>query len=265
MQIINTALYYIQSAFAILTGFEKPFSVVKLFLNQDKKTQKEGNQVRLKRQGIQFTVRTAMDMWSIKETFLDDFYRFEASKKPVKGTIIDIGAGIGEFAIQAAAACPDGVVYGFEPFPESYQLFQKNIKDNSLTNIHPIEAAVSSIPGAMVMDTSSGNPLQFRMQPGVHSQSAIKTVMLIDFLNENGISQCDLLKLDCEGGEYDILLPLSQQELGRFQRIVMEYHDALTPHNHKELVEHIKNGGFNVEVVQNVVHDELGYIYAQRP
>ena len=206
-----------------------------------------------------------MDVWSIKETFLDDFYRFEQSARPAKPTIIDIGAGIGEFTIQAAAACPSGKVYGFEPFPESLSFFERNIELNGLKNVVPVGAAVTSVPGNLVMDTSSGNPLQFRMQTGKPEEqsTSVKTIALMDFLDQEAIKKCDILKLDCEGGEYDILLPLSNKDLVRFERIVMEYHDSLTVHKHQELVDLLKSAGFRVEIVPNQVHSDLGYIYAQ--
>jgi hypothetical protein len=72
------------------------------------------------------------------------------------------------------------------------------------------------------------------------------------------------LKLDCEGGEYDILLPLSDADLRRINRITMEYHNGLTDHNHTEIVEKLSRAGYQVEVVPNIVHNTIGYIYAQR-
>jgi FkbM family methyltransferase len=254
--------YYIKSIFSLLGGFSNPFLILKIFLS-GKSEVPEGTAVRLKMSGLVFNVRGPMDIWSIKETFLDDFYHFESSQKPEHGTILDIGAGIGEFAIQAAAACPDCKVIGFEPFPQSCDYFRKNISINSLANVTAVSAAVSSKPGALVMDVSSGNPLQFKTQSGRSSENAVETIQLINYLDNNAITSVDLLKLDCEGGEFDILLPLSESELSRIKRIVMEYHDGLTQHNHSEITQKLKKAGFSVEVIPNIVHDNIGYIYAQ--
>jgi FkbM family methyltransferase len=206
-----------------------------------------------------------MDVWSIKETFLDDFYHLNQNAPFHNGTIIDIGAGIGEFAIQAAAACPDCRIIGFEPFPESFDLFNKNTIENGLNNVTTVKAAVTSVAGNLVMDTSTGNPLQYRMQSdtSISSEISIKTITLVEYLYQQGIQKCDLLKLDCEGGEYDILLPLSKTDLHIFGRIVMEFHDSLTPHSHHELVNLLNSAGFRVHIVPNKVHSDLGYIYAQ--
>jgi FkbM family methyltransferase len=262
MQIIKSSFYYIRSIFSLISGFENPFQIIQFFLFLGSNSAKN-TQVCLKEKPVTFHIRNAMDIWSIKETFLDDFYHFAKFQKPVIGTIIDIGAGIGEFAIQAAIACPSCRVIGFEPFTESFDYFQRNTAKNSLTNVTAVQAAVSSVPGSMVMDTSSGNPLQFRAQSGISSELSVKTVLLMQYLNDESIDSVDILKLDCEGGEFDILLPLSVNDLSRFYRIVMEYHDALTMHNHIELVQLLENANFKVEVVPNLIHHEIGYIYAQ--
>jgi FkbM family methyltransferase len=254
--------YYIKSIFSLLGGFSKPLRILGIFLSGKTKSP-EGASVRLKESGLVFDIRGPMDVWSIKETFLDDFYHFASFPKPEHGIIIDIGAGIGEFAIQAAAACPDCQVIGFEPFAQSCEYFRKNISSNSLSNVTAVSAAVSSKPGSLVMDVSSGNPLQFKTQSGSASENTVETIQLIHYLDDNAIAAIDLLKLDCEGGEYDILLPLSENELLRIKRIVMEYHDGLTEHNHSEITEKLEKTGFTVEVLPNIVHDNIGYIYAQ--
>ena len=128
-----------------------------------------------------------------------------------------------------------------------------------------VDAAIASVSGNFSIDTSSGNPLKYRMQTSEVSNQTkkIRTTQLIDYMDQQGIHFCDILKLDCEGGEYDILLSLSTSTLIRFKKIVIEYHDALTIHNHNELVEKLTVAGFQVDVVSNQVHADLGYIYAR--
>ncbi len=263
MKLIQSILYYIKSIFKLLGGFTDPILILKIFLS-GKSISAAGVLVKLKKNGLFFFVRNPMDVWSIKETFLDDFYHFEHHSRPDTGVIIDIGAGIGEFAIQAAAACPGCRVIGFEPFKQSCNFFRENIEINALTNVTAVGAAVTSAAGNLVLDVSSGNPLQFRSQSASSGENALETIRLINYLDEQKIAAVDLLKLDCEGGEYDILLPLSDQELQRIKRIVMEYHDGLTEHQHSELIEKLQQAGFSVKAHPNIVHNSIGYIYAQR-
>ena len=73
-----------------------------------------------------------------------------------------------------------------------------------------------------------------------------------------------MLKLDCEGAEYNILFGAPDETLKRIRRIVMEYHDSLTSHTHRDLVKFLSEKGFHVQVTPNYVHDDLGYLYASR-
>lgn len=256
---LNSIPYYIKSIILLATSFKNPVEIIKLFLGN-----KDNVKVCLKHSPLCFNVRNVMDIWSIKETFLDDFYQFEYCEHPKGGVIIDIGAGIGEFTIQAAAACPDSKVYGFEPFPESASYFKQNILINTLQNVEAIVAAVTSLHGAMVIDTSSGNPLQYRTQMNNQDGDPVVTVQLSDFLRSKDLSEIELVKIDCEGGEYDILLPLSKEDLRRFKRITMEYHNHLTAHHHSEIIHKLSDAGFSVKEEPSPVHSYLGYIYAQR-
>lgn len=256
---LSSIPYYVKSIHLLATGIEKPIKIFQLIGGKHKE-----KTICLKKTGLCFFIRNFLDIWSIKETFLDDFYHFDSEEKPQQGFIIDIGAGIGEYAIQAATACPGCHIYGFEPFPESVAFFDRNIQKNSLPNVTAISAAVSSISGELVINTSSGNPLQFRTQTDDTSGDPVHTVQLMDFLHTHGIDEIEIAKIDCEGGEYDILLPLSKDELRKFKRIVMEYHNHLTTHRHMEIVERLKEAGFRVQEEQNVVHSYIGYIYAQR-
>ena len=254
--------YYICSIISIVCGFDHPHQVLASLLDLSG-LRGEPKTVKLKNKGVSFFIRNAMDIWSIKESFIDDFYRLNGTVPGDLNVILDIGAGIGEFAIQAGSKCPHSRIYGFEPFPESFRMFQKNIDANGFKNIFPVEAAVSSVPGNLVMDTSSGNPLKYSALDASQSGIPVATIMLLDFIKQFDIETVDLLKIDCEGGEFSILLPLSNQELSRFKRIVMEYHDSITSHHHDELVSLLIKAGFSVEVKPNVVHGDIGYIYAK--
>ncbi len=45
----------------------------------------------------------------------------------------------------------------------------------------------------------------------------------------------------------------------------MEYHDAITTHTHADLGRFLSEKGFRVTAVENAVHQDLGYLYAERP
>ena len=151
--------YYLLSIFELLFGFDNPILLVKIYLNL---TRAGIQTVRLRSCGLKFRVRGAMDVWSIKETFLDRFYeRYGFTIQP-DWKIIDIGAGIGDYTLYAAMAQPNSKVFSFEPYPESFGLMQENVRLNGLTNVQVFDQAIGAISGQLILDLTSGEPLQFQ-------------------------------------------------------------------------------------------------------
>ena len=87
---------------------------------------------------------------------------------------------------------------------------------------------------------------------------------LADLFHEHAIERCDLLKIDCEGAEYDILLQSDASVLDKIRHIVLEYHDGVTAYAHTDLAAFLRQHGYRVAVRRNQAHDDLGYLYAWR-
>ncbi len=213
-----------------------------------------------------FCYRDAMDVWTIKETCLDDHYRLAGRRVRDGGVVIDIGAGLGDFAIAAARRHPQARVLAFEPFPASADLCRRNVRLNRTANVHVIEAAVGQGNGAIGLDISSPESVQYSTASGAARQSTlqVKIQSLAEVFAEYAITRCDLLKLDCEGAEFEILLTLDRAILNQIDSISLEYHDGVTAAGHRELEIALASAGFVVTRVDNPVHASLGYIHADR-
>ncbi|NTW98024.1 MAG: FkbM family methyltransferase [Oscillochloris sp.] len=214
-----------------------------------------------------FFYRDAMDVWTIKETCLDDHYRLGGRRVRPGGVVIDIGAGLGDFAITAARRHPQARVLAFEPFPASAALCRRNVRLNRVGNVQVIEAAVGGGSGTIGLDTSSPDSVQYSTVSNAANQSALLVQIqgLGEVFAEHAVDRCDLLKLDCEGAEFEILLTLDRATLGRINSISMEYHDGVTAASHRELAAALSDAGFLVTQVANPVHANLGFIHADRP
>jgi FkbM family methyltransferase len=257
--------YYLLSIFELLLGFDNPILLAKIYLNL---TDSGIKTVRLRNRGLHFRVRGAMDVWSIKETFLDRFYEKYGFTIQPDWKIIDIGAGIGDYTLYAVMTQPNSQVFSFEPYSESFMLMQENLRLNSITNVQVFDEAISAASGELILDLTGGEPLQFQSHlqktVNVKKSLSVSSLSLADALSKLGVESCDLLKLDCEGAEYSILFNTPQPILEHIQRIVMEYHDNLIQHNHKELARFLNERGFQVETFPNPVHSHLGYLRAIR-
>ena len=211
-------------------------------------------------------IRSKMDIWTIKETIFDRCYEKEFIKFEDDWNVIDIGVAFGDFSIWYAKTYPRSRINAFEPHPDSFELANLNIQTNSITNIRLQNKAVGS------NDRIENINFNFRTAPGSHSLCDNKSnqnteTQQVSFLSLKNIlaniSSIDLIKLDCEGGEYDILLNSSNETIQKIRFLVMEWHDGITSHNHHELVKRLKDCGFEVKVHLNPVHANIGLIFAR--
>ena len=258
--------YYFFSIFKLLFGIREWPLVMRIFLGL---TPEGIYTIRLRKSGAKFQVRKAMDVWSVKETFLDRFYEKYGTEIGEGWKIVDIGAGIGEFTLFALLGHPQNFVYAFEPYPRSFDLLSDNLAANQIANAQIFPEAIGAETGTLALDLSSGEPLQiqsFSLDSASIQEEVLKvrSLSLEDAFNRLGLEACDLLKLDCEGAEYDILFHTTASVLGRIDRIVMEYHDNVTANTHQDLVKFLVSKDFAVKTFPNPVHDYLGYLSACR-
>jgi FkbM family methyltransferase len=261
--------YYFQSIFTLLGGIQPLPLVLRLFFGEKPKGYPL---IRLRRSGLQFRTRSAMDVWAVKETQLDHFY--ERCGFPLQDgwTVIDIGGGIGDFTIRASRDYPHSRVFAFEPTPGSFALLQENLKLNGIQNATAYPNAVWSVDGEVEIDTGAGEPVQFTSQArgeqpapaAVPGKVTVRAHSLASVFDLIGAERCDLMKIDCEGAEYEILFKAPETVLRRIDRIVMEYHDNAGPYTHRDMARFLTEQGYQVKVVQNVVHPYLGYLSAAR-
>ena len=259
-------IYYLISIWELLTSVRPTSTVLKIFT---RRSTSGAQKIRLPRHGVMFKVRGAMDVWSVKETFIDRFYERYGERIGAGWTIVDIGGGIGDFTTFAAKAHADNRVFAFEPTPQSYQLLQDNLQLNQVTNATAFPQAVWRENGSIEIDMSVGEPGQFTSQQS--SQDSIPAgkvlvpaISLAELFNRLNLIRCDLLKMDCEGAEYPILFSTPDQVFRQMQRIVMEYHDNTQSANHRDLEEYLIQKGYKVQIHPSAVHSYLGYLFATR-
>ena len=217
----------------------------------------------LRDSGLALQVRTALDAWLVKEVCLDRQY--EAASIPIQDgwTVIDIGGGIGEFAIDVARRFPNASVWAYEPAPDSFSLLQHNLNLNRLTNLQARPYAIAAAPGQVGLQRRTGQGA-LTTTLGGEGPATASAVTLAEILRTNRIARCDYLKIDCEGCEYSVLLSASSDTLNRVSVICLEYHDRLTNHSHLELEDHLERNGFRVSTYPSPVHRGQGLLTAIR-
>lgn len=218
---------------------------------------------------LRFLVRTTnaftkvSDLWMLFGVIQYDQYG--DCDIPLGGTVIDIGAHLGSFSLLAADRARR--VYAYEPTPSTYELLKKNIELNQKSNVFAFNAAVGAKDGTAVFHV---NPLDqgansLYARKGVAHE--VKVLTLQRIFKDNNLTRCDLLKMDCEGAEYDILFS-SQKLLDKVSQIVMEYHEAQmgldlpSEYSAARLQQYLEENGFRV--ITQKVNNYKGRMYAQR-
>ena len=199
---------------------------------------------------------TLTNVWMINEYDIEDF------EINVNDTVIDIGAHIGLFSLLVSQRCKTGKILSFEPVRENFDLLVSNLKLNHIENVLPFNMAVSKNLDKLNLflnDDQSAHSIF----PKSSESISVESTSLQKIFEENKISSCKLLKLDCEGAEYEIIDSLPSEYLNKIQNIVMEYHSADTkPELVKNLIQKIKNAGFKIKTRSH--HDDMGFLIARK-
>ena len=122
--------------------------------------------------------------------------------------MINIGANIGCFSILASRAVgPRGRVIAIKPPDmETYRQLVRNIQLNALVNIVPLRLAIAGEEGTATsqLDRQALFSFIFSSVDGraVHgTDQDVRMTTLETVMQEQEVSRCDYLKLDCEGAD----------------------------------------------------------------
>jgi len=196
------------------------------------------------------------NVWMINEYDVDGF---EINSSDI---IIDIGAHIGLFSLLVSQFCKTGKIFSFEPIRENFDLLVSNLALNHIENVFPFNVGVSKKSGKLNLFLNNDQSAHSIFPKGPKSIT-VEATSLQKIFDEKQISSCKLLKLDCEGAEYDIIDSLPAEYLDKIQNMAIEYHLADTkPELIKNLILKIKNAGFKIKIGPH--YDDMGFLIARK-
>jgi len=86
-------------------------------------------------------------------------------------------------------------------------------------------------------------------------------ISLSDFIKKNKIKKIGLIKLDIEGGEYELLTSWGANELSVIKNIILEYHE-FDAWRREDLVQILRENGFGVQIFPSKFDKTMGIIFA---
>ncbi|WP_238527548.1 FkbM family methyltransferase [Candidatus Nitrosarchaeum limnium] len=176
--------------------------------------------------------------------------------------IVDVGAHIGLFALFASQFCKNGKIYCFEPIKENYEMLSDNTNLNEIKNIIPLNLAVSKenehVRIYLDLDESAHS-----IFPQGNTFVDVKSTTVKRFFDEYKIENCDLVKIDCEGAEYEIIDSIPEEYFSRINKIIIEYHLIDKKLElYQNLLKKLENMSFKTKTRK--ISEDMGMIYAMR-
>lgn len=218
-----------------LDSYEYVLKLEKYFTNLKFQDSEFGILVNL--EGLKFYVETKEEFLIICEIFIDKDYNFLYAKECI---IIDIGCNIGLATLFFSTNMSVKKVYSFEPVTETYCLAKKNFLLNPEINskvtsfnfglgktnrkeIFLFDSNIKGNTGIRGNKSASYNISKSKQEIEVEIKDIYEKFVSIYEINKQ---ENFVVKMDCEGSEYEIMQRLDETNLlPNIRVIIIEWHD----------------------------------------
>lgn len=123
------------------------------------------------------------------------------------GTVLDVGANVGQTTVAIKQRFPDATVHAFEPVPATYEHLQRTCGHLRGVTTHPL--ALSNRVGESWMTAVPDSLLNHLVDADARTDGAALERVPIDtidhFCESRGLDRIDLLKVDAEGADLKVL------------------------------------------------------------
>lgn len=191
-------------------------------------------------EGVHLLVRNEGNDEPISRTVQEEYF-VERLELTHASTVIDVGSHIGSFSAFMKHLQPRLRILAVEAHPENAEMTQLNL--GTLPDVTVLNAACGYTHGDMVFlrvpDNSGGNTLIPRSEAASRvaywTERGIRVsidnwappfLTIEQLIAQMGAAEISVLKLDCEGYEFDILRHISQAALSKIRYIVGERHST---------------------------------------
>ncbi|MEY4385625.1 MAG: hypothetical protein RLY20_908 [Verrucomicrobiota bacterium] len=205
------------------------------------------------------------DSGALTGTMAVVFIRREYGSARGLKTVLDIGANMGCYALYAADAGPEAKIYCYEPEQKNFEQLKQNVAHNKLeARIATINCAVAGNSGDR--DLAVGDALlnSFHIIPTHARNQRVSCVTIREIIKAHKLEAIDMLKMNCEGAEYEILESCTPEEFEHIRRIRLEYHNLGQPGRDGEsLARLLESKGYRIERF-SIYRGGSGFIWATR-
>lgn len=203
--------------------------------------------------GQRVPIRDFSHLFVFREVFVDRLYDEAIRRVPAGSRVIDVGANVGMFCLRVKELVPSAAIHAFEPEPANHRDAEQALW--GLTDVRIERAAVGPSVGQGVLYVHASsvhhsmNPAKTGALGRPHEYTLSTPVTDLHRILDGG--EIDLLKLDCEGAEYDIVQSITGDIGRRIRSIVAEVEPTL--YDPGDLTGHLRARGYAVELSGNIL------------
>jgi len=180
-----------------------------------------------------------------------DFDAYQLAALPALGPaplILDVGANVGVASL-VLAQIPGATVIAFEPVPANATRLRENLARNGAGNVEVVVKAMTARDGTAPFRAVPDESVGGRVWDGADGEGGLVTVATVSLrtaLAPYADREVALIKIDCEGGEYDIVEQLDAELAERIRALTFEVHDRDAARNVRTLSGRLRALGYRL-------------------
>jgi FkbM family methyltransferase len=154
-------------------------------------------------------------------------------------------------------------VIALELYPRLYEEASLNIKANGIADrVVLVNAGLGATDREVCTDFNDIEECSV-FRPGGRCDVKVRMYTLRTLIKEFEVEDGSVLKMDCEGCEYEAVLNADPSDFAIFSQVIIEYHNG-----YREIKKHLEAAGFSTEVkpIRSVAIpiERQGYLVARR-
>jgi len=141
-------------------------------------------------------------------------------------TVVDAGANVGAATLWLCERAPHAQVFALEPGRSAAEACRRNVQRNGFSDrVTVLNVALGDRPGTAFFHPGPASVnATVNPSPQGLDDYEVPVITLEQLMNDNELRSLDVLKLDCEGAEYDVLMNADTGLLHRIGAMVGEFH-----------------------------------------
>jgi FkbM family methyltransferase len=187
-----------------------------------------------------------------------------------RDTVVDVGAHAGHYTLLSSKRVGEnGKVIAIEAHPDNFEILNRNIKLNKLTNVIPLNYAVYSKETKLKLylpDEESGfsiyNTIMINRAKADEKFIEVNANTLDYLLQQNGIRDANWIKIDVEGAEFEVLKGATDiLSKSKDIALLIEVHGK---DNYTPVIEFLHSYNLNVEFEMSNENGDWRHIIARK-